>query len=91
MIAPKGEDFLNDFDSICLSDEENVEYILSSMKKIASLGFDGFSLEESEEGFWYCECEGCKKRWHAGSKNPGEAKHKANFWLLHQIYDAIRE
>ena len=91
MVAPKGEDFLNDFDSICLSDEENINYILASMRKIASLGFDGFSLEESEEGFWYCECEGCRARWHADSETPGEAKHKANFWLLHQIYDEVRK
>ena len=46
------------------------------MKKIATLGFDGYALEESEEGFWYCECDGCKKRWHAISNTPGEANIK---------------
>lgn len=91
MKTPENGQFLNDFDSICLSDEENVNYLLASMRKIASLGFDGFSLEESEEGFWYCECEGCKQRWHAHSATPGEAKHKANFWLLRKIYDEVRE
>lgn len=91
MKAPAGQKFLNDFDSLCLSDSENVTYIIKSMQKIASLGVDGFTLEESEEGFWFCECDACKSRWHAVSSSPGEAKHKANMWLLKQIYDAIRE
>ncbi len=91
MKAPKDHTFLNDFDSVCLSDEENIAYILASMRKIASLGVDGFSLEESEEGFWFCECDACKNRWHAISDSPGEAKHKANMWLLKKIYDTIRE
>lgn len=90
MVKPAGSDFMNDFDSICLSDEENIEYILASMRKIAQLGFDGFTLEESEEGFWFCECDECKRRWHSGAKTPGEAKHKANMWLLRQIYDVVR-
>ncbi|MGD1831754.1 MAG: glycoside hydrolase family 20 zincin-like fold domain-containing protein [Sphaerochaetaceae bacterium] len=91
MKAPQSTKFLNDFDSLCLSDEENVEYIIESMKKIASLGVDGFTLEESEEGFWFCECEACKERWHKHSTSPGDAKHKANMWLLNKIYKAIRE
>lgn len=91
MIAPSDNEFLNDFDSICLSDKDNIDYILASMRKIASLGFDGFSLEESEEGFWYCECDSCRERWHKHSKTPGEAKHEANFWLLHKIYEEVRK
>lgn len=89
--APVSEKFLNDFDSLCLSYPGNVEYILDCMRRIAELGFDGFTLEESEEGFWYCECDECKKRWHDTTHTPGEAKHKANFWLLNQIYQAVRE
>ncbi len=88
---PKQSGFLNDFDSLCLSYPGTVEYILVAMKRIARLGFDGYTLEESEEGFWYCECDECKKRWHNTTKSPGEAKHKANMWLLRQIYDAVRE
>lgn len=91
MKPPKSSGFLNDFDSLCLSYPGTVDYILESMRQIARLGFDGYTLEESEEGFWFCECEECKKRWHAISKTPGEAKHKANMWLLRQIYDAVRE
>ncbi len=91
MVKPEGSTFLNDFDSICLSDKQNVEYILKSMKQIAKLGFDGYSLEESEEGFWFCECDDCKATYHATSSSPGEAKHKANFELLNKIYDAVRE
>lgn len=88
---PASEKFLNDFDSLCLSYPGTVDYILDSMKKIASLGFDGFTLEESEEGFWYCECDACKKRWHETTNTPGEAKHKANMWLLNQIYETVRK
>ena len=88
--APASEKFLNDFDSLCLCYPGNVEYILACMKRIAELGFDGFTLEESEEGFWYCECDECKKRWHDTTNTPGEAKHKANFWLLRQIYRTVR-
>ncbi len=88
---PKTSGFLNDFDSLCLSYPGTVDYIVESMRQIARLGFDGYTLEESEEGFWYCECDECKKRWHATAKTPGEAKHKANMWLLGKIYDAVRE
>lgn len=90
MKPPEGSGFLNDFDSVCLSDEDNIAYIIRSMEKITELGFDGFTLEESEEGFWFCECEKCRERWHAVSNSPGEAKHKANMWLLRKIYDAVR-
>lgn len=90
MIPPKTGSFLNDFDSLCLSKDENTKYILSSMEKIATLGFDGFSLEESEEGFWFCECETCKERWLDKATSPSEAKHAANIWLLNQIWDRIR-
>lgn len=91
MKPPKSSGFLNDFDSLCMSYPGNVEYIVESMRQIARLGFDGYTLEESEEGFWFCECEECKKRWHSISATPVEAKHKANMWLLKKIYDAVRE
>ncbi len=87
---PKTGQFLNDFDSLCLSYPGTVDYILDSMVQITKLGFDGFTLEESEEGFWYCECDACKKRWHATTNTPVEAKHKANMWLLREIYRAVR-
>ena len=91
MKPPKSSGFLNDFDSLCLSYPGTVDYILESMRQIARLGFDGYTLEESEEGFWFCECDECRKRWHETTNTPGEAKHKANMWLLRQIYDAVRE
>ena len=90
MVRPAGSGFMNDFDSVCLSDEENIKYILASMRRIAELGFDGFTLEESEEGFWFCNCDRCKERWGRGSGSPVEAKHKANMWLLNQIYKEVR-
>ena len=89
---PRTGGFLNDFDSLCLSHPGTVDYIVRSMERIAELGFDGFTLEESEEGFWYCECEGCRHRWHKdGAVPPGEAKHAANIWLLNRIYEAVRK
>lgn len=88
---PKSGGFLNDFDSLCLSYPGTKDYILASMKRIAELGFDGFTLEESEEGFWYCECDGCRDRWHEGAASPGEAKHRANWWLLNQIHQTVRK
>lgn len=91
MKPPVSSGFLNDFDSLCLSHPGTTDYIIESMKQIAKLGFDGYTLEESEEGFWFCECEACKKRWHDTTNTPGEAKHKANMWLLKKIYDAVRE
>lgn len=91
MKPPATGEFLNDFDSLCLSNQDNIKYIVDCMVRIAELGFDGYSLEESEEGFWFCECDACKERWHAVTNSPGEAKHKANLWLLNQIYDAVRD
>lgn len=91
MKAPEGSGFLNDFDSLCLSDADNVKYIVDSMRRITELGFDGFTLEESEEGFWFCTCSACTSRWYANGETPGEAKHAANLWLLDQIYAAVRE
>ena len=91
MVKPAGSNFMNDFDSLCLSDEGNINYILASMRKIARLGFDGFTLEESEEGFWFCNCKKCTERWGATSASPVEAKHKANMWLLSLIYKEIRK
>jgi len=91
MKPPETGKFLNDFDSLCLSKPGNAEYIVDCMVRIAELGFDGYSLEESEEGFWFCECDQCEERWHATTETPGEAKHKANLWLLNKIYQAVRE
>ncbi|WP_147916051.1 glycoside hydrolase family 20 zincin-like fold domain-containing protein [Ruania zhangjianzhongii] len=90
MIPPVGSGFLNDFDSACLSDPETVDYILAAMRRIAELGFDGYALEESEEGFWFCQCDRCQARWGGQNVSPGEAKHAANLDLLHQIYREVR-
>jgi hypothetical protein len=87
---PESSRFLNDFDSLCLSWPGTEDYILRSMTRIAEIGFDGFTLEESEEGFWYCECSECRERWHRGMASPVEAKHKANLWLLNRIYETVR-
>lgn len=91
MKPPASQGFLNDFDSLCLSYPGTREYILESMRQIARLGFDGYTLEESEEGFWFCECDECRRKYHAATKTPGEAKHMANMELLNQIFEAVHE
>lgn len=91
MVPPTGGAFLNDFDSVCLSDAESLDYLLHCMRRIAELGFDGFSLEESEEGFWFCECVECTRRWRPEGVTPGEAKHRANLELLARIRDVVAE
>ena len=89
MKAPRESDFLNDFDSTCLSDPENVDYIVKSMLKIVDLGFDGLCLEESEEGFWFCQCDNCQRNYMSEAATPGEAKHVANMRLLARIDEEV--
>lgn len=91
MKPPKMKGFMNDFDSLCLSYKGTRNYIIESMEEMARLGFDGYTLEESEEGFWFCECAECKKKYHNTTKTPGEAKHKANMELLNDIYKAVKK
>lgn len=91
MKPPATSGFLNDFDSLCMSYPGTRDYILHSMEQIARLGFDGYTLEESEEGFWFCECPECRRKYHDTTNTPGEAKHKANMELLGQIERAVHQ
>lgn len=87
-----GEDskFVNDFDSLCLSDVSNIQYISDSIQKVVELGFDGIDFEESEESFWYCSCENCQEIF-VKDRTPAEAKHHANYYLLNILYEKIKE
>ncbi len=90
MKMPEEGGFINDFDSMCLSQPDNIEYIKASIRRIIDQGFDGFDFEESEEAFWYCNCEKCKATFWNGVETPEETLHAANTYLLKMLYSEIR-
>lgn len=85
-----GSKFVNDFDSLCLSDPSNIEYISDSIQRVVELGYDGIDFEESEESFWFCTCEQCQENF-VKDRTPAEAKHHANYYLLNILYKKIKE
>lgn len=91
MKLPENSKFINDFDTLCLSNEETIEYLKKSIERIVSLGFDGVIFEESEEAFWFCNCEKCKKEFLDKTSSPAEAKHLANYKFLRVLCEVIRK
>ena len=91
MKLPPGSRYVNDFDSLCLSDAQNIEYLAKSMRRIVQLGLDGIVFEESEEAFWFCNCPSCNKEYGQKARSPAEAKHEANYMLLKTLRKAIKE
>ncbi len=91
MKLPPGSRYVNDFDSLCLSDPENIEYLKKAMRRILQLGLDGIVFEESEEAFWFCNCDSCRKNFGAKTASPAEAKHEANYWLLRTLHEVIKQ
>lgn len=85
-----GSKFVNDFDSLCLSDPSNIEYISDSIQRVVELGYDGIDFEESEESFWFCSCDQCQENF-VKDRTPAEAKHHANYYLLNILYKKIKE
>lgn len=90
MVLPEDGKFVNDFDTLCLSNPENIAYLKAAVRRVVQLGFDGIDFEESEESYWFCNCEACKKTF-MHNRTPAEAKHKANFWLLNTLYSEIKD
>ncbi len=90
MKLPDGGKFINDFDTLCLSDKDTIEYLKASVRKIAGMGFDGIVFEESEEAFWFCSCEKCKAEYLDNTESAGEAKHLANYRLLKTLHKEIK-
>jgi hypothetical protein len=83
--------YLNDFDSLCLSDPRNIDYLGKAMRRLTELGLDGIIFEESEENYWHCSCDRCRERWGAVASSPADAKHRANRELMRTtLYPAIR-
>lgn len=90
MKLPEGSKFVNDFDSLCLSDPENIKYLEKSLSRIVQLGFDGIVFEESEEAYWFCNCDSCGKKYGEKTASPAEAKHEANYDLLKKLHKVIK-
>jgi hypothetical protein len=91
MKLPPGSRFVNDFDSLCLSDPGNIEYLKKAMRRIVQLGLDGIVFEESEEAYWFCTCDACRKAYGERTASPAEAKHEANYVLLRTLHKVIKE
>ena len=74
-----------------MSDDECIEYLKKSIRRIVQLGYDGIDFEESEEAFWYCDCDNCKENFLKHAKTPEEAKHIANDKLFSTLYKVIKK
>jgi hypothetical protein len=91
MKLPAGGKFVNDFDSLCLSDPVNIDYLKKAMRRIVRLGLDGIVFEESEEAYWFCQCDACRKAYVEKTSSAAEAKHEANYVLLETLHAVIKE
>ncbi len=91
MKLPVGSKYVNDFDRLCLSDPDSVEYLKKSVRRIVQLGYDGIDFEESEEAFWYCDCKKCHHNFLKNTATPEEAKNIANSQLLKSLYEVIKD
>ncbi len=91
MKLPPGSRYVNDFDSLCLSDRDNIEYLKRATRRIVQLGLDGIVFEESEEAYWFCNCDSCRKEYGEKTVSPAEAKHEANYRLLNILHAEIKE
>ena len=91
MKIPKNSKFINDFDTLCINNEDTIKYLKTSLKKITGIGFDGIIFEESEESFWFCNCKKCKAEYLDKTESPAEAKHMASYKLLNILYNEIKE
>ncbi len=91
MKMPPNSKFINDFDSLCLSDPTTINYLKKSMRQIVAQGFDGIDFEESEEAFWYCNCDKCKATFGKNANTPEETLHAANTELLKILYKELKD
>ncbi|MBU9728321.1 glycoside hydrolase family 20 zincin-like fold domain-containing protein [Diplocloster modestus] len=91
MVLPEGSSYINDFDRMCFSREENIHYMKDCIRRVVQLGFDGIDFEESEEASWFCDCDDCKKNFLKNGQTPSEAMFQASFSLFQEIYALVRE
>jgi hypothetical protein len=90
MVLPPGSTFINDFDTLFLSDPDNIDYLKKAVKRAVNLGLDGIIFEESEESYWFCHCEKCLETYVNKTPSPAEAKHTANYYLLGILHKVIK-
>lgn len=91
MVLPKGSSYINDFDRMCFSKPENMQYMKECIRRVVQLGFDGIDFEESEEASWFCDCDECRKKYLGNGQTPSEAMFQASFTLFREVYDLIKE
>jgi hypothetical protein len=89
MRLPPNSKYVNDFDTLCLSDPSTIAYLGKSVSAVVGLGFDGIVFEESEESLWFCTCPKCRTEYLDG-RSPAEAKHRANYRLLKSLHSVIK-
>lgn len=82
----KAKGHVNNYDSLCPSHEDVRQYLISAVKRIEEIGFNGIVFEESEETQWFCQCDKCREKY--GPLAPNDAKHTVSAELL-TIYDKI--
>lgn len=90
MVLPKNSSYINDFDRMCFSKPENMQYMKDCIRRVVQLGFDGIDFEESEEASWFCSCGECHKKYLANGETPSEAMFQASFSLFREVYDLIK-
>lgn len=91
MVLPEGSPYINDFDRMCFSKEENMRYMKDCIRRVVRLGFDGIDFEESEEASWFCGCDDCKKNFLKDGRTPSEAMFQASFSLFREVYALVKE
>jgi len=91
MKFPESNEYINDFDSLCLNQPETVNYLETAVRKIVQLGFDGIDFEESEESNWFCSCDKCTSMFGGTAVGPAELKHRANYELLKKMHAVIKD
>jgi hypothetical protein len=83
----KSKGHMNNYDSMCASKEDVKKYLISSVKRIEELGFNGLVFEESEEVQWFCQCDECQRKY--GHLSPNDAKHTISIDLLKEYESAL--
>jgi len=91
MVLPPDSPYINDFDRMCFSKKENMDYFKKCVRRVVQLGFDGIVFEESEEASWFCDCEECRKNYMPQGKTSSDAMYAASFGLFKEVYDIIKE
>ncbi|WP_309118130.1 glycoside hydrolase family 20 zincin-like fold domain-containing protein [Paenibacillus sp.] len=79
---------VNNYDSMCTSRPDVRDYLIASVKRIESLGFNGLVFEESEEVQWFCRCAECQRKY--GDLPPNDAKHSVTVDMLHAYLDVLK-